>query len=321
MRFDGPPALGRSDPNRNRSGLPRRRPPRPRTARYAPPMDLVAKLGTVTNSTHGFIYFSESAGAAYEELGLTGRQQYFASRGAALGAVPAEVVIATFFNFNPEIVRQAIPAAWDVADPAEIQAVRMRAAGAQLAQLDALPPDHVAEATALAGRMIAGVTDEGRPLGGANRAVPEPDDPWERLWQRVSVIREWRGDAHVAVLAAAPLTAVEALVLHAATGQVPRAALQATRQWDDAAWNQAIGALAQRGLVQPDGSFTDEGRSFRADIERQTNAAAAPLVDAIGPDDTARLIDLLAPIQRALVDSGAFARLQSVRNDATPRTE
>ena len=278
-------------------------------------LDLVAKLGAITNSTHGFIYFSEPAGEAYAELGLTGRQQYFASRGAAFGPVPAEVIIATFFNFNPAIIRAAIPAAWGVAGPAEIQAVRMRAAGAQLAALDALPAADLDEAIDLAGRMVDGVTDEGRPLAGANRAVAEPSDPWERLWQRLTVIREWRGDGHVAALAAAPVTALEALVLHAATGQVPRAGLQATRQWSDDAWDATVADLAGRGLVDADGAFTDEGRSFRDDIERRTNVAAAPLVDAIGPDDTRRLIDLLRPVQQALVESGAFARLRGVRPD------
>ena len=278
-------------------------------------LDLVAKLGAITNSTHGFIYFSDAASAAYADLGLTGRQQYFASRAAAFGPVPAEVVIATFFNFNPETVRTAIPAAWDVASPADIQRVRMRAAGAQLAATGAMSESAVTEATDLLGRMIAGITDEGRPLAGANRAVSEPDDPWERLWQRLTVVREWRGDAHVAALTAAPVTAVEALVLHAATGQVPRAGLQATRQWDDDAWERSVADLAARGLVDADGSFTQEGSSFREAIERQTNLAAAPLVDAIGPDETRRLIDLLKPLQRGLVESGAFARLQGVRSD------
>ena len=279
-------------------------------------LDLVAKLGSVTNSTHGFIYFSESASEAYAELGLTGRQQYFASRGAAFGAVPAEVVIATFFNFNPEIVHRALPTAWDVASPTEVQATRMQAAGAQLASLGALTDGDLAEATDLAGHMIDGVSDEGRPLAGANRSVPEPDDPWQRLWQRLTVIREWRGDAHVAALAAAPVSALEALVLHAATGVVPRAALQATRQWSDDAWDATISALADRGLVTPDGEFTDDGRAFRSDIEHRTNVASAPLVAAIGEADTRRFIDLLKPIQAALIASGAFARLRGVGSDS-----
>ena len=279
-------------------------------------LKLVAKLGAVTNSTHGFIYFSESASQAYAELGLTGRQQYFASRGAALGTVPAEVVIATFFNFNPEIVRRAIPAAWDVASPEEIQTVRMRAAGSQLAALGAIDDAALDEATELAGRMMAGVTDEARPLAGANRSVAEPDDPWERLWQRLTVIREWRGDAHVAALAAAPVTALEALVLHAATGVVPRAALQATRQWSDDAWEATVADLADRGLVSATGEFTDEGRAFRDEIEHRTNVASAPLVDAVGEADTRRLIDLLKPMQAALIEAGAFARLRGVSSDS-----
>ena len=50
--------------------------------------------------------------------GVTGFDGYFASRAAPMGPVPAEVVIATFFNFNPEVVRHAIPAAWTSATPA-----------------------------------------------------------------------------------------------------------------------------------------------------------------------------------------------------------
>lgn len=273
-------------------------------------LDLVARLGAITNLTHGFIYFSPAATAAYEELGLAGRQQYFGSRGAALGPVSAEVIIATFFNFNPEAVHDAIPAAWTVADPATIQRTRMAAAGAQLGELDALDPAALAEVTELAARMVAGLTFEGRPLAGANHAVDLPEEPWARLWQHLTVIREWRGDAHVAALAAAPVTAREALVLHAATGQVPAAALLATRRWSEEQWAETIADLNARGLTDPEGSFTDEGRAFREGIEHATNVAAAPLVDTIGPTDTTRLIDLLKPIRAALVESGAFAALR-----------
>ncbi|MFD0473673.1 hypothetical protein ACFQ0B_39505 [Nonomuraea thailandensis] len=66
---------------------------------------------------HGMIYFSPEADAAYKQLGLTGRMGYFASRAAALGPVTAEAVIATFYNFDPQVIRQAIPAAWHIASP------------------------------------------------------------------------------------------------------------------------------------------------------------------------------------------------------------
>ena len=279
------------------------------------PIELSAKLNTMTGPVHGFIYFAPEATEEYDALGLPASHHYFASRGAALGAVPAEVVVATFFNFPPYMAEAAIPDAWSIASPAAIQAARMRAAGRVLRRLagDALDADGVAEATALAGRMIDGVGDAGRPLAAGNRAVPEPDDPWERLWQRITVIREWRGDVHVAALVAASVDPVEALLLHAATGQVPLAALKATRQWPDADYDAGVERLRSRGLLDADGAFTDDGRAFREAIEHTTNEASTPLVAAIGSADTQRLLDLLRPVRTALTEGGAFAAMRSNR--------
>jgi len=272
--------------------------------------ELAASLGAMTNLVHGFIYFSPEAAAEYEKLGLSADQQYFAGRAAPMGPVPAEVVIATFFNFNPEIVRVAIPSAWAVADPSAIQAARMRAAAVDLARCCPEVDDvHVAAASDLAAEMLAPLGYEGRPLAGANRAVPEPDDPWARLWQRITILREWRGDAHVAALTAAPVDAVEALVLHAATDQVPKSALLMTRQWSDDAWAAAVERLRGRGLVDEEEAFTDAGRRFREDIEQRTNVASEALVAAVGEDETRRLVDLLKPVRRGLLDGGAFAMM------------
>lgn len=272
--------------------------------------DLVAHLGALSNGVHGFIYFAETAEAEYGSLGLAGSQQYFASRSAAFGAVGPAIVTATFFNFNPDRVHDAVPSCWEAATPTDIQAARMRAAGAVLqSACPGIDGQTIAEATELAAAMVDGLGDEGRALAAANRAVPLPDDPWAALWQLVTIIREWRGDAHVAALTAAPVTAVEALVLHAATGQVPRAVLQMTRGWSDEAWSTAVDALASRGLVAASGEFTDAGRDFRQAIEDQTNRAAQPLVDALGVERTERLCELLRPMRKGLVEAGAFARL------------
>lgn len=272
------------------------------------PTTLAAKLGRITNLTHGFIYFAPEATAEYQAVGLDDAQHYFASRAAPLGPVPAEVVIAIFFNFNPQMVTPVIPAAWEVASPVDIQAARMRAAGQVLARCC---PDvasaEIDEASALARRMIDGLGFEGKPLAAANVAVDEPDDRVERLWQRITVLREWRGDVHVAALTSAPTTAVEALILHAATEQVPKAALVATRRWPEDAWQAGVDRLVERGLVNADETFTDAGRAFRADIEARTDTACMAQVDAIGPTDTERFIDLLKPIRGGLIDGGAFA--------------
>ena len=267
----------------------------------------VQRLGAITNLVHGFIYFSTEATAQYRELGLKGRQQYFAGRAAAMGPVGPGLVVATFYNFNPAVVHEAIPSAWQAASAIDVQAARFRAVDTELTHAcPDLDPAAIEQASLLAQAMVHGVGDEGKPLAAANRGVELPDDPRLRLWQLITIIREWRGDAHVAALGAAGVTGIEALVLHAATGQVPAGVLRSSRAWSKEQWQEAIDGLTVRGLVQPDGTFTDAGQAFRADIEDRTNAAAQALVDAIGDTDTITLIELLKPLRAGLIDSGIF---------------
>jgi len=82
---------------------------------------------------HAMIYFTPHFLPAYEAVGLRGRRMgYFASRAAAMGPVPADVVIATFFNFNPDVVRRAIPDAWALARPEAILGARLNAVDTSL---------------------------------------------------------------------------------------------------------------------------------------------------------------------------------------------
>jgi hypothetical protein len=271
---------------------------------------LVAELGAVTNLVHGFVYFAPEATAAYRALGLAERQHYVAGRAAAMGTASPAVVTATFFNFEPHHLAGDLAGAWDVTTPERVQAARMEAAGAVLRRCAGeVEPALVERATELAGAMIERIPFEGRPLAAANRAVPEPEEPWSRLWQRITVLREWRGDAHVAALVVAPVDAIQALILHAATEQVPRAALLDTRQWSDEAWQGGVDRLVERGLVEPDESFTDRGRAFREGIEATTNRACQVMVDGVGDEAAAELFETLRPVRRALLDGGAFAAL------------
>ncbi len=63
-------------------------------------------------------YFAPEARAALDGLGYRGFWMgYFAARSAPLGMVPREVVTAIFYNFAPERVAKALPAAWEIAGP------------------------------------------------------------------------------------------------------------------------------------------------------------------------------------------------------------
>lgn len=204
---------------------------------------------------HGMIYFSPEAAARYEALGLKGRAGYFASRAAAMGPVSAEVVIATFHNFNPDIVRSAIPAAWRIASPEAVLAARVDAADATLRQVLG-PTVHspaMERAAKLARRTAEAVIHavEGRPLYAAHVGLPWPEPPHLVLWHAQTLLREYRGDGHVSALLMAGLTGIEALITHAATGAIPAEALRTTRAWPEADWAEAMDGLRHRGWLTP----------------------------------------------------------------------
>lgn len=268
---------------------------------------LARKVWRTLEPVHGFVYFSPEATAAYDAIGLPPAAHYFASRAAAMGPVPAEVVMATFYNFEPSLVRAAIPDAWDHATPAAVVEARLAGVDAGLRRMlgDDVEHPEVAEAAELAVEAAAACTPEGRPLHAAHAALPWPDEAHLRLWQAVTVLREHRGDGHLAALVVEGLDGCEALVTHGASGEVPAELLQATRGWSDEAWAGARQRLTERGLLDGDG-FTDAGAALRQRVEDRTDEAAVGPWAALGAERCERLRQLVRPRSRAIVASGAF---------------
>jgi hypothetical protein len=256
---------------------------------------------------HAMIYFVPEATERYAALGLDARTAYFASRAAAFGRASAEVVIATFYNFNPDVVRRAIPGAWEKTDPERLLAARADAAGAALRRggIDKLPD--LEETASLARRAAEAAVDhaQGRPLFAAHAALPWPDEPILRLWWAQTLLREFRGDGHIAVLTAEGVTPIEALVLHAATGTMPKEFLTATRAWPAEKWDATADRLRGRGMLDGE-SLTAEGEAFRQSIEDRTDELALPAYAALGEDDCERLAELARPFGRAVMDNGLF---------------
>jgi Helix-turn-helix family len=261
---------------------------------------------------HGMIYFAPEADEAYTALGLRGnRMGYFASRSAAMGPVTAAVVVATFYNFNPELVTSCIPEAWQLASPAAILDARHAAAVRALRR--ALPPGapespELAEAAGLARRAaeVAAERPAGRPLFAAHAALPWPDEPLAVLWHAQTLLREYRGDAHIASLLLYGVGPVEALVTHGATGDAPVSGLQATRAWPEEAWTAAEDRLRQRGLLANDGTLTEQGTQLREAVEHRTDVAAVGAYEVLGEDGCERLRALCRPLSRAVVSSGGL---------------
>ena len=272
---------------------------------------MARKMWRTLEPYHGLIYFAPEASAAYEALGIVGRDGYFASRAAAMGAVPPEVVIATFFNFNPDVVRHAIPAAWDAAPPGRLVAARLGAADAALRRAlgGSVDGPEVVRAAALARVAAEACAPDGRALFAAQSSLPWPTAPHLVLWHAISLLREFRGDGHIAALVDAHLSGLDALVLHAASGEVPRAVLQSSRAWSDDAWRDAVSALSARGMVDVDGAFTDTGAALRQHIEDRTDALALAPWEHLGERDCDELRGLVRPLSKAIVAGGALGVL------------
>src|SRR5581483_3583279 len=104
------------------------------------------------------------------------------------------------------------------------------------------------------------------------------------LWHALSLLREYRGDGHIAAMVTEGVTGLEALVLHAASGEVPRQALQSTRAWGDDDWDGAVARLHDRGWVTPEGEFTDAGRAHRQRVEDATDQLAMAPWEQLGAE-------------------------------------
>jgi hypothetical protein len=266
------------------------------------------KMWRTLEPYHGLIYFTPEAARAYARFGVEGQGGYFASRSAAMGAVPAEVVIATFYNFDPRLVHASIPAAWDRATPAQWVEARRGAADAALRSTlgDEVESPEITEAADLARRAAEGCTIPGRPLYAGHAGLDWPADPHLVLWHAITLLREFRGDGHVGCLMAEGLDGCQALITHASDGEVGSGTLQATRGWSDEAWAAALGGLCERGLFSEDGSPTEAGRALRERIEDRTDQLAMAPWEHLGIDGCDRLRSLVRPFSKAIVEGGTF---------------
>ncbi|WP_432105516.1 SCO6745 family protein [Streptomyces sp. bgisy091] len=263
------------------------------------------------NPLHSSVYFSPDLGKEFAELGIKDESRvYFASRGAALGAVGAGTVTATFYNFNHELVARHLPAVWSEITPAAALDARLRAADSTLRRVlgeEVIASPEMAEAAGLALRAAEACTSHARPLYAAHADLPVPDQPHLAFWHAATLLREHRGDGHLAALLSAGLDPLEALVSHTATGKgmAPRWIL-ATRGWRRTDWDSAVERLQGRGLLDAEGELTEAGTALRAGLEESTDRMDAAPYEHLGEEGVARLTELGRGFLFTAASAGAF---------------
>ncbi|MBL8925217.1 MAG: hypothetical protein JNM77_03130, partial [Pseudonocardia sp.] len=249
---------------------------------------------------HAVLYFAPEPQAACTELGTRGYwMSYFALRAAPLGAAPPELVAALFYGFAPRLVARAVPDTWRVAAPERFLAVRLEAVDAALHRLlgaETLRSAEVAQAAELAREAALAAPTAGRAMAAANAALPWPEPSHLVLWHAQTVLREQRGDGHVAALLTAGLDPVESLALHAAELAMDSTWMRTRRGWTEDEWAAGVDRLVERGLLSRDGALTDAGRERRAAVEAHTDALADAPCAALGDARAARLTELMEPL-------------------------
>lgn len=258
---------------------------------------------------HAFTYFlPELRSPKVEGAGFHPRATYFALRSAPMGPVGPEVVAAVFYGFNPAQIAAWVPAVWDVLSPEEAWAFRLEGLSRGLERLlpDGFDADAVEEATELAAAAIEDLVIAGRPLAAAHAAMPLPDDPVQRLWRHIAVIREYRGDGHVAALVTHGVGPIESLVTAGGFSNLSEAFHRRSRGWSEEQFDQCLQRCVDAGWVEPDWTLTAAGNELRTTVEEATDLAMAPVLDRLRPEAVTRLTGLMTSMSEAIVSAGGF---------------
>jgi len=263
------------------------------------------------------VYFAPEVHAAFEAIGfgpgigeeghLTAPDLagYYCSRAGCMGQVPGEVVVAAFGVFSPALIVPNVELGWRTADRAAVLAARLQGAESFLARV--LGNDAgIERATELLRRAGEAGPFGGRFLYAGLRSLPWPESRWGRLWRAADIVREYRGDSHIAAWVAGGLDPVEAGLLTEVYYRMPTKRYHTGRGWTDDELDAGLERLRSRDLIEGDAVvFTAAGRELRDSIEAATDAQMAPMIDALG-EDLDELVGLLAPWAGSIVQAGGF---------------
>jgi hypothetical protein len=273
------------------------------------PCGLVRSVGHVTAPLWLLSLIAPEIHAEFDSLSLAAQHRYFAARSAPLGTAPAPIVVSTFFNFSPKAINAAIPAAWASASPQAVLDAQLRGIDRALlrafAETDPAIVSELATLLRQAAETAAG-RPEGRPLFAAYSALQWPEEAHLQLWHAHYLLREFRGDGHIAALVNAGLTGLEALILHIALVPAVGPIFRSSRAWTDEQWDGAVADLTSEGWLDPEGdlALSPLGAERREAIELRTDELDLPAWEAIGATGCERVVTLSEPINAALAAAG-----------------
>lgn len=228
---------------------------------------------------------------------------YFAGRAAPLGLAKAEVVDALFYNFAPGEVARHIPAVWQITTPQAAMAARQVGCVNALHRIlgDRVDTPAFARAAELLTKAATGAPTEGRPMYAALLALPLPGELVARLFHAASLLREHRGDGHIAALISEGVGRTEAHVLHALYMSLPAGQFGRLHHLPAAQLVAVADAMRSRGLIGDDDWLTDQGRAVKQRVESLTDDLAVAPYERLDPVELDELMAALEPLATVLL--------------------
>lgn len=280
-------------------------------------------MWTVFEPVHALAYFAPLVRARFDEAGVRGFwRSYFAGRAAPLGVTEPEVVQAAFFSFAPAMVERAIPSVWDLIDPDTAWAIRSTAASEVLAAcVEAIDRDDLDAANRILRSVVDHLDPGGRLFFAAHLRLTYPPDPVAGIWHACTLLREHRGDGHIAAALGEGLSALDLLVLTDKADLTPAGHATDNRGWSAEQWAERVGHLQETGLIDPSGSLTPAGQATRAVIEARTDAAALGAWSPVCRDDLRFVHRCLREISRAVTDLRGYLSYPNPIGVPTPDDE
>lgn len=260
--------------------------------------DLIEPIGVIP-------YSADEPNEAMFALGFTNYwDTYFAGRAAPLGSsVPAEVVHALFYNFAPGEVARHIPKVWSTTTPEAAIAARQQGCVTALRRIlgDLVCTPDFTRAADLLTKAATSAPLEGRPMYAALRTLPRPSEPVARLFHAASLLREHRGDGHIAALMAEGISGLEAHVLLALDIGIPAPTFGRIHHLPSALLSDLIDRMKDRGLVEDEVTFTPAGRRTKDRVEALTDNLALVAYEVLEPAELDELIAALDPLAQKLI--------------------
>lgn len=268
------------------------------------------------------VYFLPEVHTAYQELGFDGPSRvqngieypdmlaYFTSRGACLGPnVSGHVVAAAFGVFKRPMVVAAVAEGWRRTDQPAILAARLHGATSGLRRILGDEPDGLAWATEVLTRMATEASGEGRSLYSGLLSLGFPDDPMGAFWRAADLVREHRGDSHIAAWIDADLDACEIGVLTDPWRGQPLRSWVRTRGWTEEELDAAVDRLCSRGYLDGD-AITTAGWTLREDIESATDHMERRVVATLGEDAERLFATLGSWCEQVVAEHGYPTRIR-----------